>query len=328
MNTGLRDYNHQKKIKKPKPIDKSYYDILGVNSNVQLNDLRKNYLQLVKKHHPDRQKSEVNQKGEIIKDITSAYAILSDPEKRREYDRQITVNSSPVRSQKRVRHPLVHLRTTIEVSVQESLIGCTKIIEFNRYCACTNCSPTKRKCREDIKGIKGEGERKEEKETESERVKEKGTETCEICEGSGMILRPHQECIPVPAGVLDGMKATIHGQGDIGPEGEAGDLIVIFKVEPHPQFLRVGNDAVFTVGLPYSSFVFGCSVCVPSLYNGDLLLNLPPLNSPGSVLILSNIGFFDPITQERGDLKLIFLCESLTPEELKLLLLFDGCKSR
>eukprot|EP01103_Thecamoeba_quadrilineata_P003503 TRINITY_DN1326_c0_g1_i1.p1 TRINITY_DN1326_c0_g1~~TRINITY_DN1326_c0_g1_i1.p1 ORF type:complete len:342 (+),score=55.04 TRINITY_DN1326_c0_g1_i1:228-1253(+) len=329
MNSGLRDSNKINKQRK-----KNYYDILGVSCDIQFNELKRSYIDLIQRHHnldPGRQR--VDQ--ELIKEIEEAYAILSDPDKRREYNTQLASSEkSSHRPLKRKRHLLAHIRTTIEVSIQESLIGCTKTIEFNRYSVCTKCRPKKRRSNSsDNLGENDEITKKRSSEQESnaeltpasneandaDHDEDQEKKECPDCRGKVMIRSVHQVNIPVPTGVQNGMRCVLEGEGDTNTEGDTGDLIVIFKVAAHPLFQRIRNDAVFTIDLPFSSFLFGCSVCAPSLYHGDLWIDLVPFSLPGSMLLFPGHGFFDPLSKERGDLRLEFVCLSLSDKDLKFL---------
>jgi DnaJ-class molecular chaperone len=212
-------------------------------------------------------------------------------------------------SRKRNHQDLIDLRTYVNVTALESLRGCEKTIRIDRYSVCNNCTSSKKRRTERIIIDKKES---------------RHMTKCNACEGCRMILKPDIVKFNVPMGVSTGKEIVINGCGDKEiNKGDVGDLFVFIKVEPHPRFLRAGNHALFRVQLPYSSFMLGCSVCVPTLYNGDYLIVLPPLTKPGTAINLSHIGFYDPDTHEFGDMHLFLACQPLSPEEKKLLQFFN-----
>eukprot|EP01103_Thecamoeba_quadrilineata_P020669 TRINITY_DN9009_c0_g1_i1.p1 TRINITY_DN9009_c0_g1~~TRINITY_DN9009_c0_g1_i1.p1 ORF type:complete len:270 (+),score=43.53 TRINITY_DN9009_c0_g1_i1:145-954(+) len=226
---------------------------------------------------------------------------------------ELSEKKSSIRSRKRNFQELIHLRTTVNVTALESLRGCKKTIQFNRYTVCHNCTSAKKRCLRKFKDVNSESN--VDTDTKSNKAQ------CNVCEGCKKILKPDQVSFTVPMGVSTGKELVINGRGDNDLEGDVGDLIVFFKVEPHPQFHRKGNHALVRVILPYSSYMLGCSVSVPTLYNGNFCLDLPPFRFPhGTVMNLSQIGFYDPDTQKFGDMRLVFVYDSpLDPKEFALL---------
>jgi DnaJ-class molecular chaperone len=180
----------------------------------------------------------------------------------------------------------------VEVTYEESLKGCKKRISFNRICLCP-CVNVDRKKRIN--------------ETEKETENDYPSVACKLCDGIKKLVQSQHENISIPAGVKNKMFQKIYGLGDYGPEGTAGDLIVVFKVEEHPDFIREGNDAILTILLPQSRLVQENSITIPTLYNGQLWLTIPPNILPGSKIQFANIGFYDPVTSVQGNLQCIIL---------------------
>jgi len=179
----------------------------------------------------------------------------------------------------------------IEVTYEDCLKGCNKELLYNRTCLCPcvylPCEGKKR--------IK----------TTSEKYYP--STTCQLCNGFTMYSQPHQILISIPAGIKNGMFQILEGFGDYSPEGTPGDLVVIFKVEEHPDFIREGNDAILTILLPQSKLKQENQIPIPTLYNGYHWLKLPPNTIPGSIIQFPNIGFYDPLTSMQGNLQCIFL---------------------
>jgi DnaJ-class molecular chaperone len=137
----------------------------------------------------------------------------------------------------------------VDVTYEESLKGCTKRITFERLCLCPCVT---------LSGDKNKRIKRTEKNYSSV--------VCELCEGFTMLTQPQQESISIPTGIKNGMFQIIDGLGDYRPQGTAGDLIVVFKVEEHPDFIREGNDAILTILLPQTSLEQENPITIPTLY--------------------------------------------------------------
>ncbi|MCE9559456.1 MAG: J domain-containing protein, partial [Armatimonadetes bacterium] len=106
------------------------------------------------------------------------------------------------------------------------------------------------------------------------------TENCPSCAGTGALPTTKKVEVTIPAGISNGKKLRVPGRGGLGSNGRAGDLYVIIKELPHPQFVRDGESLVTEIAVPYSTAVLGGEIRVPTL-TGAITMTLKPLSQPG-----------------------------------------------
>ena len=138
------------------------------------------------------------------------------------------------------------LQTTINVSFDESVRGCTKHILFKRQVLCNQCCSKN----SDENVITIDDDYKE----------------CIKCGSKGVIIEDAKLIVNVPAGIPNGWKKVINGEGDVSKTAK-GDLIIIFNVEKHPFFRRSGHcDVTCELPISFPQAVLGVSLKIPSLY--------------------------------------------------------------
>src|SRR4051812_20798075 len=99
---------------------------------------------------------------------------------------------------------------------------------------------------------------------------------CSTCSGSGVVRKPRQVKVRIPAGVDDGQRIRLKGRGGAGRNGgPAGDLFVTVHVEPHRLFGRKGNDLILSVPVTFAEAALGAEVKVPTLQE-PVTLKIPP----------------------------------------------------
>ncbi|KXS19117.1 hypothetical protein M427DRAFT_132162 [Gonapodya prolifera JEL478] len=104
---------------------------------------------------------------------------------------------------------------------------------------------------------------------------------CTSCEGHGRVRDKRTVMVSIPAGIDDGMKVRLAGQGDapLQGNGSPGDLYVSITVSPHPTFRREGNDIHLDVPLPFTTAILGGSIRIPTV-DGDVELKVEPGTQP------------------------------------------------
>jgi molecular chaperone DnaJ len=130
-------------------------------------------------------------------------------------------------------------------------------------------------------------------------------ESCPDCRGEGRRSEQRELEVEIPAGIHDGQRIRLSGEGDAGVlGGRAGDAYVLVRVRPDPRFVRDGNDIVSTVDLTMSEAALGAKVNVPTL-DGDVELEFKAGTQPGEVRELGGRGM--PVLQGlgRGDHRLL-----------------------
>lgn len=107
---------------------------------------------------------------------------------------------------------------------------------------------------------------------------------CTDCDGSGVKVRARTINVRIPAGVEDGQRIRLAGQGEAGRRGApSGDLYVVVHVTPHKQFTRSGNDLRVQLPVRISELVLGATVSVPTL-EGSVGVKIPPNTTDGRTL--------------------------------------------
>jgi molecular chaperone DnaJ len=113
---------------------------------------------------------------------------------------------------------------------------------------------------------------------------------CPRCGAEGRVRERRTIAVKVPAGVEDGMRIRLTGQGEVGPGGgPAGDLYVEVHERPHPVFSREGADLECRVTLPMTAAALGTTLNLQTL-DGDEELDIRPGTQSGSVLTLRGRG--------------------------------------
>ncbi|MTD59293.1 molecular chaperone DnaJ [Amycolatopsis pithecellobii] len=117
------------------------------------------------------------------------------------------------------------------------------------------------------------------------------TDPCRQCGGDGRVRARRTVTAKVPAGVGDGMRIRLSGQGEVGPGGgPAGDLYVEVDEEPHDVFLREGHDLHCNLRVPMTTAALGATVPMDTLVDGEFELDLDPGTQPGAELLLTGKG--------------------------------------
>jgi molecular chaperone DnaJ len=121
---------------------------------------------------------------------------------------------------------------------------------------------------------------------------------CEQCRGSGRVLEERALDVEIPAGIHDGQRIRLSGEGHAGTAGaRAGDVYVEVHVRPDERFVREGNDVYTTVDLTITQAALGAVVAVPTL-EGETELTFDPGTQPGEIVVLRGRGL--PVLQGFG----------------------------
>ncbi len=149
---------------------------------------------------------------------------------------------------------------------------------------------------------------------------------CEECHGAGRVLEERTLKVDIPAGIHDGQRIRLTGEGHVGAVGgRSGDVYVEVRVRPDERFVREGNDVYCTVDLTLPQAALGATVTVPTL-DGETSLEFEPGTQPGEVRVLRGRGF--PALQGfgRGDQRVfvnVLVPRQLNDEQRRLLAEFE-----
>lgn len=129
------------------------------------------------------------------------------------------------------------------------------------------------------------------------------TDPCKKCGGDGRVRKRRDLTVNVPAGINDGMRIRMTGQGEVGHGGgPAGDLYVEIATRPHKIFLRDGDHLHMTVRVPMIDAALGASVSVDSLAGEELTIDIPAGTQPSQEIRLTGAGMPRLRTEGHGDL--------------------------
>jgi molecular chaperone DnaJ len=147
------------------------------------------------------------------------------------------------------------------------------------------------------------------------------TKPCTSCHGEGRVRKERTIELKIPAGVGDGTRLRIAGQGEAGDASAVpGDLYVVIHVKEHPVFTRRDDHIICQVGITFSQAALGTTLKVPTLY-GEEEMEVPPGVQSGTVFRLRGKGLPAISGRGRGDqfaTVLVHTPEHLQPEQRKL----------
>jgi molecular chaperone DnaJ len=322
-----------------------------VNRTASADDIKRAYRALARKHHPDvaENKAEAEHR---FKEINEAYEVLSDPQKRAQYDRYGSVGvgngaggfgdfgfgqgfgggggfgdifdiffgdrMGAQQTQARRSGPArgSDLRYDLEITLEDAFEGTTREIQFNHLAQCETCHgsgaapgtlvvPCDR--------CSGSGVQRMVRQTPLGQFVTQST--CTKCGGEGQVIQdPCASChgrgrreverhltVKVPAGVDDGSRIRITGNGEAGIRGgPPGDLYVYLSIAPHALFRREGLDTYVDVPVSFPQAALGAQVTVPSL-EGELPLNVHAGTQTGTTFRMRGHGMPAVRGNTRGD---------------------------
>ena len=289
-----------------------YYKILGVSKNASLEELKKAYRKKALKYHPDRNKDN-KEAEEKFKQANEAYAVLSDKEKRQQYD---TYGSTDF-----------HQRFSQEDIFRNSDIG-SILREFGinlggmgggrgfrtsfRTSSSGGGSPFDAFFQQAGAGG-GCGSRCQSGFQQQAAVKrndltmELPVSLNEVLTGAEKVISVgqagHRVSVKIPAGIESGKKLRVSGKGSPSPMGgPAGDLYLLIKVQPHPVFCREKNNLIVEQRIPFSSVTLGTHIEVPTLGGKHLKVKVPSGMQEKGKLRIKGKGLPDGPHGSRGDL--------------------------
>lgn len=270
--------------------NRDYYETIGVSRSASADEIKKAYRKLAKKHHPDANPDDPGAQKKFA-EITEAYEVLSDTEKRQKYD-QFGSNWSKVGGG-----------------------GGSPFGGFGGGGGGAGFDLN------DILGgmfggggggsspFGGGGGRRQPRSQNGQNIEAEIRVPFQVgVEGGEHELtlqtggKVNRLTAKIPAGINDGGKVRLAGQGHPGQGGGApGDVIVTVKISPHPWFRREGANLLVDVPISPAEAVLGSKVDVPTLSEGTVVMSIPPGTSSGAKLRLRGKGALDRKTGDRGD---------------------------
>ena len=269
---------------------KDYYKILGVDKKSTKDEIKKSYRELSKKYHPD-----VNPEGsEKFKEIAEAYDVLSDDNKRQQYDNPNPFGNggNPFEdlfrgfNQQRRRPKARDKVIKVQVTPLESYFGINKPITFQTKTTCNSCVGTGGK-KNVCQTCNGSGNIRQKVGSaffsqiiDTPCVKCNGTghimiDPCFNCGGSGVKQKVDSIGVDIPKNINNGDHLRVRGKGDYTPNIGFGDLILQIEVVNNDGFEKINNDLVYTKKVTLSDLILNKSISLPHP-DGELNFKLPP----------------------------------------------------
>lgn len=336
---------------------RDYYEVLGVSRSATEGEIKKAYRSLAVKHHPDKNPDDPHAE-EKFKECAEAYAVLSDSQKRAQYDRfghagmggggfdpgfsniedifDLFGFGDMFGGRTRTRSTVQRgsdLRYDIEISLEDAANGKDEKLRIPRLEKCEPCGGSGAEpgtTPETCITCGGRGQ------TQFQQGFFSVMRTCHNCRGSGKIVRtPCKECrgqgriekekaleIKIPAGVETGSRLRISGEGEAGVNGgPPGDLFVVIHVKEHETFERQGANLYSAVPITFAQAALGAEIKVRTL-EGEEELKVPAGTQTGTVFRIKSQGMPALGGRGKGDLFVavtLITPKTLTKEQRKLL---------
>lgn len=275
-------------------MDKDLYEVLGVKKNANESEIRKAFLKLAKKYHPD-----VNPNDKVaeqkFKEVNLAYEVLKDSKKRQHYDQMRAMGANPFAQRAGgpgyAGGPGMGPQDFTDLGLGDLF--------------------------EEIFGAGGFGGRGYQRTSRgggpfgggfpqkgADRESKVSISLLEAAQGGEKLLEfedGRKLTVKIPEGIESGSKIKLSGQGDKGMMGGAsGDLLLTIDVLPHPYFVREKNDIILKLPVTFSEVVLGTEIEVPTL-TGKVHLKIPKGVSSGQRLKLAGKGIRSAKTGKKGD---------------------------
>ncbi len=332
---------------------RDYYETLGLGREATESEIKVAYRKLALRHHPDRNPGDVVAE-ERFKELSTAYAVLSVPEKKEHYDRfGFLGDANPFSSAnvasatdffdaifgdllglgRRKKSTGRDLRYTLEIDFEEAALGCHKTIAFDRAEDCGACRGSG--AEGGVAGLTkcgrcgGQGFQRQGPSLLGGRREcavcggtgEVPLVSCKTCEGAGIVDKWREFDVSIPPRTVSGSTQRVAGQGSPGRRGgPAGDLHVVVRVRPHKYYVREGEILVVEVPVSMTEAALGTEVEVPVL-DGTVKMKVPAGTQSGSVFRIRGKGI-PQSSGARGDCHVRVVIETpvnLGPEAREML---------
>ena len=346
---------------------RDYYEILGVPRTASESEIKKAFRTLAREVHPDV--SEAPDAEERFREVVAAYEVLSKSETRELYDRfgHAGLRSGGFqpshfdfgslsdifsaffgddlfagRSSGRRGADVV---AEVEIELAEAAAGTSRAVPFEVALPCDSCHGDGAEPGTSVAtcpSCGGAGRLQHVSRSAfgdfvrsqlcphcggAGRIPE---QPCNRCDGAGRVLEQRERRIDIPAGIHDGQRIRLTGEGHAGGRGaRAGDAYVLVHVRPDERFVREGNDVFSTVDLTITQAALGAEVKVPTL-EGEAELTFSAGTQPGEIRVLRGRGM--PVLQGfgRGDHRVlvnVLVPRHLSPEQRQALEDFDRAET-
>jgi molecular chaperone DnaJ len=349
---------------------RDYYEVLGVDRGIDAAGLKSAYRKLAMEHHPDRNGGSEESMAKF-KELSEAYSVLSDDNKRAAYDRfgHAGVNGQGGggqqgfhdvndifaqvfgdafgdvfggRRQSNGPRRGSDLRYDLEITLEQAYQGAEVEIAVPTTAACETCAgsgarpganpSTCSTCNGAGRIRQANGFFQMERTCPScggQGQRLAAADVCTTCHGHGQVRKTRKLALKVPAGVDDGSRIRLSGEGDAGTRGgPRGDLYVFLSVQPHDLFERDNLDLLVTVPVPMTVAALGGEIEAPCLVSEacdgqcKAPVSVPAGAQTGRTIRIKGKGMPHLNGRQRGDLVVELFVETptdLTPRQKELM---------
>jgi len=325
--------------------NKDYYSILGVDRGISQDDLKKTYKTLSKQYHPDKKGGN----EEKFKEISEAYNVLGDEQKRREHDMggrnpfgghhghhggpgmdDIFKQFFGGQHQQRVRKGK-NLNISLTVTLDEVFYGRPKVLKYTRNVNCMGCggrggkTQTCNSCsgKGFIERMVGNAFFRQVQKQQCNTCGGKGqivTKACGHCNGVGQNKKDETINFKVPTDLQPGQVYAFNNRGDEIPNGQAGDLTIQVVITRHEHFKLHGKDLIYEPKVAIIDMILGSKIEIP-YFNTKLSVDVPPRSNVDSTFNLRGKGM-KSISEYDGNLLIkpqVVMPKSISEDENRML---------
>jgi molecular chaperone DnaJ len=332
---------------------RDYYEVLGVSRDASEEDIKKAYRKLAMKHHPDRNPDSKDSE-EMFKEAKEAYEVLSEPDKRRAYDAYGHAGVHPQggmggagdagfggfadafgdifgdifggggRGRSSV-YRGADLRYNLEITLEQAARGTETKIRIPAMEECESCKGSGAKPGTQPKTCTTCGGAGAVRMSQGFFSVQQTCPTCHgggkmisdpcnACAGAGRVKRHKTLSVKIPAGIDEGDRIRLSGEGEAGMNGgPPGDLYVVIHLKEHAVFQRDGNDLHCQMPVSFTTAALGGEIEIPTL-EGQAKVKIPAETQTGQVLRLRGKGIKGVRASHPGDL----LCEIVVETPVRL----------
>ena len=334
-------------------VEQDYYELLGLPRGADDRAIKAAYRKLAMECHPDRHGG-CSEKEAHFKAISEAYDCLKDPQKRAAYDRfgkaafqnggnpfgesggfdgfsdifsSIFGEFMDPRGQRQNAARGADLRYDLELTLEEAFAGTESNIAIEALARCENCNgkgcTSSSSCAQACSTCGGAGKVRAQQgffvvERSCPNCRGSGeviADPCRACEGEGRALKRRSLSVKIPAGVDEGTRIRVAGEGEFGVRGAAsGDLYIFVHMKRHPLYARDGTTLVAECPVSFTTAALGGAISLPGLDGSRIDIKIPAGIQSGEQLRQRGAGMSVLNGHGRGDLVARVLVE--TPSRL------------